>query len=111
MLAVREADFGKEIIPIAIGKYNVFGYVFNGYWCDIGTIASFFEANLELTDPNPPFNFFVPNGVIFTRARFLPPVRVHGGAQLKNTLLGEGCIIHGSEIEHYIVCVRAVHMR
>jgi glucose-1-phosphate adenylyltransferase len=107
MLAGREADFGKEIIPKSIGKYNVYGYVFNGYWRDIGTISSFFEANLELTDPNPPFNFFVPNGVIFTRARFLPPVRVHG-AQLKNTLLGEGCIVHGAEIEHSIVGVRAV---
>lgn len=108
VLAGREADFGREVIPKTIEKYNVFGYVFNGYWRDIGTIKSFFDANIELTEPDPPFGFFKPQGVIFTRARFLPPCKILDGADLKNVLLGEGCIIHEAKIESSVVGVRAV---
>ena len=107
VLSGHETDFGKEIIPKAIGKYNAFGYVFNGYWRDIGTISSFFETNLELTEPDPPFNVFAPKGVIVTRARFLPPSKIHG-ADLKNVLLSEGLVIHNSKMEHSIVGVRAI---
>lgn len=107
VLQGREADFGKEVIPKALEKYNVFGYVFNGYWRDIGTISAFFDASLELTEPDPPFGFFKPQGVIFTRARFLPPSKVLG-ATLKNTLLAEGCILNDCKIEDSIVGVRSV---
>jgi glucose-1-phosphate adenylyltransferase len=106
-LSGREADFGKEVIPKAIDKHKVFGYVFNDYWRDIGTISSFFDASLELTEPHPPFNFFTPNGVIFTRARFLPPNKMFG-AELVNALVSEGCNIQDSTIESSVVGVRSV---
>lgn len=107
VLSGREADFGKEVIPKAIGQHKVFGYVFSDYWRDIGTIGSFFEASLELTEPDPPFSFSTPKGVIFTRARFLPPNKIFG-AQIKNALVSEGCSIHDSKIESSIVGVRSV---
>lgn len=107
LLAGREADFGKEIIPKSIDKHNVCGYVFNGYWRDIGTIDAFFEASLDLTQPNPSFDFFVPNGVIFTRARFLPPSNIMS-AELKNALISDGCILDECKIEDSVIGVRSV---
>lgn len=107
VLSGREADFGKEVIPKAIGKHNVYGYVFNDYWRDIGTIESFFEASLELTEASPPFTFFTPNGVIFTRARFLPPNKIFGG-DLREALVSEGCHIHDAKIESSVVGVRSI---
>jgi glucose-1-phosphate adenylyltransferase len=71
-------DFGRQIIPAAIGKYRVFAYPFNGYWEDIGTIRSFFNAQIELTKPNPPFNFYDQQQPIFTRPRFLPAAKITG---------------------------------
>jgi glucose-1-phosphate adenylyltransferase len=107
LLAGREADFGKEVIPKAIEKYNVYGYVFNGYWRDIGTIEGYYDASMDLTSPNPSFKFFEPNGVIFTRARFLPPCNI-ASAKLKNALLADGCILDEAEVEDSIIGVRAV---
>ena len=66
------ADFGKNIIPTAIEKYRVQAYIFQGYWEDIGTIDAFFEANLNLTDENPRFNFNEPGAPVYTHPRFLP---------------------------------------
>ena len=62
-------DFGKEVIPHLLGKVNMKGFVFEGYWEDIGTVHSFFEANLSLTDPVPPYNFFDKNSPVYTRYR------------------------------------------
>lgn len=108
VLKGRETDFGKEVIPKAINdKYNVYGYVFNDYWRDIGTIRSFFDANIELTEEKPPFSFLAPKGVIFTRARFLPPAKITG-AKIKNSLLGEGCMLYECTIEDSIVGVRSI---
>ena len=73
LLKGTEADFGREVIPKAIDKVKAYGFVFKGYWRDIGTIGSFYEASLELTGKNPSFSFFAPEGRIFTRPRFLPP--------------------------------------
>ncbi len=103
----KEADFGKEVIPKAIKDSRVYGYVFNNYWRDIGTIKSFYDANIELTRPNPKFDFLQPKGRIFTRARFLPPSKV-SNVRLKNTMLAEGCMIDGAQIEDSVVGVRAV---
>ena len=66
------ADFGKNIIPAAIEKYKVQAYIFQGYWEDIGTIGAFFEASLNLTDPNPKFSFNEAGAPVYTHARFLP---------------------------------------
>lgn len=107
ILAGKEADFGREVIPKAIEKFKAYGYVFNGYWRDIGTIRSFYEASIELTRPEPEFNFLAPTGRIFTRARFLPPSKILS-ADLKNCLMAEGCILEGAKIDDSVVGLRTV---
>ena len=107
LLAGKEADFGKEVIPKSIGKYKVFGFVFNDYWRDIGTIGSFFEANIELTKMNAEFDFLETSGRIFTRARFLPPSSFFN-AQLNHALIADGCQINGATIEHSVIGLRSV---
>lgn len=102
-----EADFGKEIIPKAIDSFNAYGFPFQGYWRDIGTIRSFYEANLELTSKKPRFTFISPEGSIYTHPRFLKPSKIEG-AKLKNVLLSEGSQIFNAEIEDSIVGLRAV---
>ncbi len=106
-LSGNEADFGKEIIPKALSKYQVYGYVFNDYWRDIGTIRSFYEANIDLTRPNPAFSFMSPTGRIFTRARFLPPSKIEA-AELHRVQLGEGCVLDGVHIENSVIGIRSV---
>lgn len=100
-------DFGKHIIPNAIGTHRVFSHVFQGYWEDIGTIRSFFEANLDLTTELPRFNFFDMNAPIFTRPRFLPASKVNG-AQIDHAIVSDGCIINHCRIIHSIVGVRSL---
>ena len=87
-------DFGKEIIPNAIKSgFNVASYAYDGYWTDIGTIKSFFQANLELTDDIPKFNLFDNTSVIFTRPRMLAPSKVFG-TRFNRAVVAEGSIIH-----------------
>ncbi len=107
VLSGKEADFGREVIPKSIGRHKAFGYVFNDYWRDIGTIRSFFEASLELTKSHPPFNFLAPKSRIFTRARFLPPSKILSG-ELSNALMAEGCILEGAHIEDSVIGLRSV---
>jgi glucose-1-phosphate adenylyltransferase len=103
----RFDDFGRDIIPHAIQNCSVYGFDFNGYWRDIGTIRSFYEANLELTCQNPPFNFFNSERPVFTHSRFLPGSVVEDGT-LKDVLLADGCQIHQAEITHSIIGVRSI---
>jgi len=107
VLSGSEKDFGKEIIPKAIKNYKVFGHVFTGYWRDIGTIGSFYEASIELTNANPPFSFLSPEGRIFTRPRFLPPSKILG-TELDHVLMSEGCILTGAKIRQSVVGLRSV---
>ena len=107
VLSGSEKDFGKEVIPRAIKNFKVYGYVFNGYWRDIGTIQSFFNASLDLARPNPPFNFISPEGATFTRSRFLPPAYLDE-AKLKSVLLGEGCVLKGVDAEEAVIGLRSV---
>lgn len=100
-------DFGKHIIPGAIGTRRVFGWVFQGYWEDIGTIRAFFEANLDLTSELPRFNFFDMMAPIFTRPRFLPGSKING-AQIDHAVISDGCIITHADIHESIVGVRSV---
>lgn len=102
-----ESDFGKHIIPEAIRRHKVFSFIFDGYWKDIGTIGSFWEANLELTEPVPPFNFYDARAPIYTRMRYLPPSKINC-CDLNRCLLSEGCVITGHRILHSIVGVRAI---
>jgi glucose-1-phosphate adenylyltransferase len=101
-------DFGKEIIPAAIGEgRKVAAYQYEGYWTDIGTISSFFEANIDLTDHIPAFNLFDNRHVIYTRGRMLPPAKFYGGTQLNRALIAEGSIIHARVVEASIIGLRS----
>ncbi|MGZ3765836.1 MAG: sugar phosphate nucleotidyltransferase, partial [Mucilaginibacter sp.] len=97
-------DFGKEIIPQSINTHVVSSYQYEGYWTDIGTIPSFFEANLGLTDDLPQFNLFDKN-YIFTRARMLPPTKI-SGTHLERTIIADGCIINASRIFRSVIGIR-----
>jgi len=99
-------DFGGDIIPEAIRSHEVFGFDFDGYWEDIGTILSFYETNLKLATPSAPFNFYDPGAPIYTHARFLPGSVVED-SELKDVLLTDGCRIQKAEIEHSILGVRS----
>lgn len=99
-------DFGREIIPHAIHTHKVVGYDFEGYWEDIGTIRSFYHANLALTQPSPPFNFYDVNQPIYTHARFLPG-SIIAGAKLKDVSLADGCYIGEAEIECSVIGLRS----
>jgi len=99
-------DFGKEIIPQSIDKYNVASYQYTGYWTDIGNIYSFFEANLDLTKDIPDFNMFDSDRTIYTRPRMLPPAKI-SGTTLEKTLIAEGSIINASRVEHSVIGIRS----
>jgi glucose-1-phosphate adenylyltransferase len=100
-------DFGKEIFPLAMTTRRVQAHLFDGYWEDLGTVKAYHEANLALAGDDPPFDFHSPEGVIYTRMRFLPASRV-GGASLKQCLISDGCIIEsGAVLERSVVGVRS----
>lgn len=100
-------DFGKEIIPKAIEEGSrVSSYSFDGYWTDIGTISSFFEANLELCETVPEFNLYDNEQLIYTRARYLPASKLTG-TNLERVLIAEGCIIEASRIERSVIGIRS----
>jgi len=99
-------DFGKEIIPQALGKHKIMSYQYEGYWTDIGNIESFFEANLGLTDDIPAFDLYDRSKRIYTRARMLPTSKV-SGTTLNRSVIGEGCIIHAAKIDRSVIGIRS----
>ncbi len=99
-------DFGRHVVPRAIGTTQVQAHVFRGYWEDVGTIASYYQAGLALTEPIPPFDFHDANRPVFTRPRFLPATRIEG-CTLHAALVSEGCILMGAEIQRSIVGIRS----
>jgi len=107
LLDNTHTDFGKDIIPMAIQNMRVFSYVFQGYWEDIGTIRSFFEANLDVTSELPRFNFFDMAAPIFSRPRFLPGSKING-AQIDHAVISDGCILNHAVITHSIVGLRSL---
>jgi glucose-1-phosphate adenylyltransferase len=99
-------DFGKEIFPRSLANRRVFVHLFDGYWEDVGTIKSYHEANLALTSDDPPFVFHSPEGVIYTRMRYLPASRA-SNAILDHVLMADGCVIGaGTRIQHSVIGVR-----
>lgn len=101
------ADFGKEIFPRSIVGHHVQAHLFDGYWEDLGTVKSYHEANLALASDKSPFDFHSPEGVIYTRMRFLPASQV-SGAQLDQCLISDGCVIgSGTRMTHCVVGVRS----
>jgi len=102
----EHTDFGKEIIPDAIHNLNVQAYLYKGYWEDIGTIESFYQANLDLTrHPSTGFNFYETKKPIYTRARYLPPSKVHD-CKVKDSIIGEGCLLNKSTVTNSVVGIR-----
>ncbi len=103
----NEVDFGKGIIPFAITNlYKVHSYAYDGYWTDIGTIRSFFEANIELALPLPRFNLYDDLNQVFTRSRMLSPSKLLG-TKCTHVLLGDGCIINAKEISQSVIGIRS----
>lgn len=100
-------DFGKHIIPSAIDTYRVTGFVFDGYWEDIGTMRRFYEVNLDMSAPLPKFNLYDPVRPIFTRPRFLPGSKVEGG-NLQNVLMADGCRVQEATIRNSVIGLRSI---
>lgn len=105
-LAGTEADFGKHVIPKIIGTHRVHAFQYQGYWEDIGTIRSFYEANLDLCAPLPKFNFYDATAPIFTHARYLPGTKIIKSL-VARSVIADGCIINDAVIEHSLIGVRA----
>jgi glucose-1-phosphate adenylyltransferase len=107
LLDNSSADFGKHIIPQAIQDHRVFSHVFQGYWEDIGTIRSFYEANLDLASELPRFNFFDMSAPIYTRLRFLPASKING-ASIDHAIISDGCIISHCHVSRSVIGVRSL---
>ncbi|RIK24146.1 MAG: glucose-1-phosphate adenylyltransferase [Anaerolineae bacterium] len=100
-------DFGRDILPHSIEKRRVCGYVFDGYWEDIGTIRRFFEVNLQMAKIDAPFDFYDDNAPIFTHARFLPGSEVQN-SRLDEVLLSDGCRIYEATVRESVVGLRGI---
>ncbi|MFA6618430.1 MAG: glucose-1-phosphate adenylyltransferase [Candidatus Neomarinimicrobiota bacterium] len=104
---IPKDDFGGDIIPGSIKEYNVQAFFFDGYWEDIGTIKSFYDANINLTQPNPDFRFVDVNFPIYTHARMLPGSRITN-ANIDDSLLNEGALVRAKKIKNSILGIRSV---
>jgi glucose-1-phosphate adenylyltransferase len=103
-----KTDFGGEVIPGLLGKSKLYSYVFDSYWEDIGTVKAFFECNLRLTDPLPPFDFFDEEARIFTHARYLPASKVNR-CTIDRAVVADGCIVmDDAKITHSLLGVRSI---
>ncbi|HEV3270990.1 MAG TPA: glucose-1-phosphate adenylyltransferase [Candidatus Methylacidiphilales bacterium] len=105
-LAGKHVDFGKHIIPNLISSGRLFAYVYQGYWEDIGTIKAFYDANLDLVNEVPKFNFFDTQAPIYTHARYLPASKIVRG-HIERAAIADGCIIVDAKIEHSIIGIRS----
>lgn len=106
-LANDMKDFGKEVIPALLGKSKLCSHIFEGYWEDIGTVRAFFEANLALAQPLPPFNFFDRNAPIYTRPRYLPASKINR-CDIDHVVIGDGCLITDSTLKHSVISIRSI---
>jgi glucose-1-phosphate adenylyltransferase len=96
-------DFGRNIIPGMLARNErVYGYPFTGYWQDVGTIQSYWEAHMALLDDRPAFDLYDPSWVIHTRSEERPPAHLRSGAQVTSSLISHGCIIKG-RVEHSVL--------
>ncbi|HZZ58204.1 MAG TPA: glucose-1-phosphate adenylyltransferase [Opitutaceae bacterium] len=105
-LSNKMTDFGKEIIPSLLGKMRIHAYIFEGYWEDIGTVRAFFEANLALAQPLPPFNFFLPTAPIYTKDNYLPASKLNR-CDIDQVVIGDGCILTDSRMKHCVLGIRS----
>ena len=98
-------DFGREVIPAALDTYRVHSYLFRAYWADVGTVSSFYDANIMLTQPGASFRFYDPHRPIYTHPRFLPGARF-SDCTVREAIIAEGCFLDGAKIEQSIVGIR-----
>ncbi len=105
-LAAGRHDFGRDILPSLVGEGRMQAMLFDGYWRDIGTIGAFYEAHMDLVAPDPPFDFYDPDWIFYTRPRFLPGTMLHGG-RFDHTLLADGGRVEHSVIERSVIGVRS----
>jgi len=98
-------DFGKQVIPAAIEGGKVHSFMFDDYWEDIGTIAAFHQANLDLTSVVPKFNLFDTEAPIYTRARFLPPSKFNN-CHVNQSIISEGCIMNRATVNRSVIGIR-----
>lgn len=103
-------DFGREIIPRALGTHRVHPYLFRGFWADVGTVASFYEANIMLTRPGSPFKFYDASRPIYTHPRFLPGSRLSDCA-VRDVILAEGCSLDRCTLEDSVIGIRTTVSR
>jgi glucose-1-phosphate adenylyltransferase len=103
---VEAVDFGREIIPETLSRYNVQAHLFDGYWEDIGTIGAFYRANIEMTLPLPPFNVFDSEAPMYTRPRYLPGSKLLD-CHIQSSIITEGCIINGATITDSVIGIRS----
>jgi glucose-1-phosphate adenylyltransferase len=103
----EQTDFGKEVLPASAKNYNVQAYLFKDYWEDIGTIESFYNANLALTiQPDPPFSFYDEKSPIYTRSRYLPPTKLLDSHVIES-MVGEGCILKECTVKQSVIGIRS----
>jgi glucose-1-phosphate adenylyltransferase len=99
-------DFGRHVIPAAVPRLRVQAHVHEGYWEDVGTIGSYFEANLALTGPRPAFSFWDAQKPIYTHPRFLPATKI-ASCDISESLISEGCFIEHARIERSVIGIRS----
>jgi glucose-1-phosphate adenylyltransferase len=99
------ADFGRQIIPAALGRYKVNAFLFRGFWVDVGTVGSFYDANIMLTQPGAPFSFYDAQRPIFTHQRFLPPSRFRS-CTVEDSIIAEGCFVDQCHVRDSVIGIR-----
>jgi glucose-1-phosphate adenylyltransferase len=102
----RAVDFGREIIPQALTTHRVHSFLYRGFWADVGTVQSFYDVNLMLTDRDPPFSFFHPRRPIYTHARFLPAARVQD-CHVDAALIADGAYLDSCDVQRSVVGIRS----
>jgi len=103
----KKDDFGKHILPAAIKSHKVYAYTFNGYWEDIGTVRAYYEANLSLALPDPPFDLYDPQFPIYSRPRYLPGTRADD-CHLERVMLADGCLLRDAIITDSVIGLRSI---
>jgi glucose-1-phosphate adenylyltransferase len=98
-------DFGRQVIPSALGSYRVHAHLFRGYWADVGTVESFYDANIMLTHAGAPFRFYDPGRPIYTHPRFLPGSRF-SDCTVREAIVAEGCFLDRCRVDESIIGIR-----
>jgi glucose-1-phosphate adenylyltransferase len=107
LLQTQGNDFGRQLIPASLSRYRVSAYLFDGYWADVGTVDSYYDANVQLTQPDAPFSFYDPSCPIYTHQRFLPPSRMLN-CEIHNALVSDGSFLDAASVTDSVVGIRTM---